>query len=975
MTFAPQAEVEWGEEDRLASLESFGILKTPREADFDDIAELAASSLQAPIAGVTFLASDRQWFKAEVGLGRRELALDVSICRHAILQTDLFVVPDLSRDPRFESNPLVAEPDGLRFYAAAVLKTAEGLPLGTLCVLDTQPRPDGLKDFDRLTLRVLARQVMAQLELRRSARIHEARASELLRQSQDGHASELKFRRSENLYKSLFNALDAGFCIVEMKFDEGGRPVDFQFLEVNEAFAAKTGLVDAAGKWMRQLAPDHEQHWFDRYGRVAMTGESSRFEDHAEALEARWFDVHAFRTGEPEARQVALLFIDVTSSRRAEQAVQESEAFLRLVINASSEAFYALATDGTTTLCNDAFLRVTGFASRQEVIGRKLHDLIHHSHPDGSPYPVDQCPIYQSAATGTSAEIFFRLNGTSFPVEYRAEPILVDGVNKGAICTFRDVTDRLAAGEALRRSEATLRDLNETLERKVEERTRERDRAWKSSRDLQVVLDQHGVIRAVNGAWTTVLGWTEQDLIGKRANDFTHAEDVALTEKALVLASMGPLPVLENRYRHKRGGYRWLSWVIAPEEGLIYASGRHITAEKLAAEELAAMQDQLHQSQKVEAVGQLTGGVAHDFNNLLTIIRSSVDFLQRPDLSEDRRLRYVDAISDTVDRAAKLTSQLLAFARRQPLKPEVFDVGEEVAGVAELVRTLVGARIVIELIAPLGVSFVSADVGQFEAALVNLAVNARDAMGGEGRLAFKVEKVSSIPAIRAHLRRPGSDVAVSVQDAGMGIAPDKLESIFEPFYTTKEVGKGTGLGLSQVFGFAKQSNGEVAVRSVLNQGATFTLYLPSVQTAQPTVKPMALKKHHTFGEGAWVLVVEDNEAVGTFSTEMMHDLGYKTKWAASAAEALDILERNANRFDLVFSDVIMPGMNGVEFARIVRERYNHLPVVLTSGYSEVLATEGHQGFDLIQKPYSVEALSQILLSALSARLFKGEETS
>ena len=386
-------------------------------------------------------------------------------------------------------------------------------------------------------------------------------------------------------------------------------------------------------------------------------------------------------------------------------------------------------------------------------------------------------------------------------------------------------------------------------------------------------------------------------------------------------------------------------------------------------------EEALRQSQKMEAVGQLTGGVAHDFNNLLTIIRSATDFLRRRDLPEERRRRYIDAISETVERASKLTAQLLAFARRQPLKPQVFNVGAQVESVAQLIRPLVGARIKIEIEIDDPDCFAIADIAQFETALINLAVNGRDAMDHEGRLTIRIRKVHAIPALRAQASRRGDFVAISMQDTGTGIAPDHLAAIFEPFFTTKEVGKGTGLGLSQAFGFAKQSDGDIEVTSTLGLGATFTIYLP--QAAQPSdaaVSAALSSEPATTGRGYRVLVVEDNDDVGQFSTELLEDLGYSVKRVANANAALAILSEDEFSADLVFSDVIMPGMNGVELAGIIRDRYPGLPVVLTSGYSNVLAENAHRGFELIQKPYSVESLSRILRKAIAEQGSVGAKT-
>jgi two-component sensor histidine kinase/PAS domain-containing protein len=307
----------WDENERLAALAAYDILDTPTERDFDDIVRLAAETFDAPIAVVNLIASGRQWFKAEVGIGARELPLDVSICAHAILQHDTMVVPDTRLDQRFVCNPLVTADDGLRFYAGALLKTPEGLPLGTVCVLDRQPRPDGITEHQRLTIEILARLVMKQLEMRRVIGAQRAHAAQLETEVRERQIAENARREIDQRYKSLFNSLDAGFCIIEMLFDSSGKATDYKFIEVNAAFVAQTGLTDAVGKWMRELAPNHEQHWFDIYGKVALSGEPVRFDNAADAL-GRYYEVQAFPVGGSDTKLVAILFTDITERRRAD---------------------------------------------------------------------------------------------------------------------------------------------------------------------------------------------------------------------------------------------------------------------------------------------------------------------------------------------------------------------------------------------------------------------------------------------------------------------------------------------------------------------------------------------------------------------------------------------------------------------------------------------------------------------------------
>ncbi|OPY94747.1 hybrid sensor histidine kinase/response regulator [Bradyrhizobium sacchari] len=387
-------------------------------------------------------------------------------------------------------------------------------------------------------------------------------------------------------------------------------------------------------------------------------------------------------------------------------------------------------------------------------------------------------------------------------------------------------------------------------------------------------------------------------------------------------------------------------------------------------------EEALKHSQRLEALGQLTGGVAHDFNNLLTVIRASVDLLNRPQLTEERRQRYITAIADAVARAAKLTSQLLAFARRQTLKPEVFDVGERLQSLHDMLATLLGPAIEIAMRLPSEPCLVNADASQFETALINMATNARDAMQGKGRISFTVEAAATIPDAPAHVPNshvPGNFgfVGVIVNDTGVGIPAARLGRIFEPFFTTKQVGHGTGLGLSQVFGFARQSGGEVTVTSEVGRGSTFSLYLPRVpadllpQQQAPNTAPAVADS------GMSVLLVEDNIELANFAADGLTALGYSITLVDNAADALAELVVDADRFDVVFSDIVMPGMTGLDLARAVHDRSIGVPVVLTTGYSEALSQEGSLGFDLVQKPYSIEELSHVLHRVARLRRVRG----
>ncbi len=532
------------------------------------------------------------------------------------------------------------------------------------------------------------------------------------------------------------------------------------------------------------------------------------------------------------------------------------------------------------------------------------------------------------------------------------------------IGTAINITDRKAVEERLQRREAELQELTATLEQRVAERTAERDRAWNNTQDLLLVVDLAGVIHAVNPSWTRVLGWEHGELIGRHYLALIDTADHAASKGALTTATHGTLDAFENRYLHKDGSARWISWVASPDADLIYASGRDVTAEKQRQTELAVAQEQLRQAQKIEAIGQLTSGVAHDFNNLLMVVSGGIDMLERQPQAE-RKARLLDGMKEAVKRGATLTRQLLAFSRRQPLKPEPVSLNRQIGAMQELLdHSLRGDVHVATRFAP-DLWPVEVDPGELELVLLNLCVNARDAMPQGGTITLAAENV--VDGIKKGCE--GAYVRLSVIDDGVGMSPDVLARVYEPFFTTKDIGKGSGLGLAQVHGFAQQSGGKVTIESEVGRGTTVNLLLPKSDktpvTREPHLIDFPATKEEEPDQGV-VLLVEDDYEVAMLATEMLSELGYDVIRTASAEGALGALA-NERGVDLVFSDVMMPGgMSGVELARAIRERRPELPVVLTSGYTfEDRGGVGARDFTIVPKPYQIDTLATILRQALA----------
>ncbi len=655
--------------------------------------------------------------------------------------------------------------------------------------------------------------------------------------------------------------------------------------------------------------------------------------------------------------------IDISARKSAEAALRASEELNRHILRASPDCVKVLGVDGRLEFMSEGGMCSMEIDDFTAVRGMYWPDV----------WPAADRSTAVAALTTALDGGTGRFQGVAptFKGNPRWWDVIVAPMSGAGdrierlLAISRDIT-------ASKRAEAEIRELNATLEARVEERTRERDRAWKNSRDLQLVIDLRGEFRAVNEAWTTLLGWSTAELVGRSFTDFVHPDDVPSSHEALAAASESALPVHENRYRHRDGSWRWISWVAAPEDALIYASGRDVTLDKLAQAELAAAQDALRQSQKMEAVGQLTGGIAHDFNNMLAVVIGSLDLLKRRAGALDARgQRHVEAAGDAARRAANLTQRLLAFSRQQPLRPEPIDANALVAGMSDLLRHSLGTAIGLETVLAGGLWRAHADPNQLENVILNLAVNARDAMPDGGRLTIETHNadLGSHDGVAQLGLAPGQYVLLAVTDTGSGMAEDIVAKAFDPFFTTKEVGKGTGLGLSQVYGFVRQSGGHVKLYSEPGFGTTVKIYLPrlvGVDAAALAVPAPAAP----LGRGREVvLVVEDEAAVREFSVDALEELGYRVLEADGHRAALRLLDAHPE-IALLFTDIVMPEVNGTRLASEARLRRPALKVLFTTGYTPDAVADDRaagSGVDLLGKPFTVEELAAKLRAVLDGR--------
>jgi two-component system, cell cycle sensor histidine kinase and response regulator CckA len=773
-----------------------------------------------------------------------------------------------------------------------------------------------------------------------------------LRQSRD--YAERELRESEKQYRLLFNANPHPMWV----FD----PVTLRFLTVNEAAIQHYGysLAEFLSMTMCDIRPEEElQKFLTMMRDPKHSGNADRQLWKHRKKDGTIIEVEissqpiTFRALNAEL----VLAHDVTVQRRAQAEVRESREQLQLLLDSTAEAICAIDNNGDCTLCNASCLQLLGYTDESDLLGKNMHQLLHHTHPDGRPYPLEECRIFRTFQRGegchASDEVLWRADGTCFPAEYWSYPISRDGLIVGSVVTFVDITERKRAEEQLRQSESRYRSIIEAAPYGVYR------------------VDRNGIIAMVNSACVAMLGYrTAEELVGLNTAIDVYVNPIDQL-RAADYAAGGPSVGFETTWKRKDGklitvrlGGRRL-----PEDDEL-PGGYEVFVEDIT--EQRTLQNKFEQAQKMEAIGRMAGGMAHDFNNLLMVISGYAQLLEDPAIDPKKLTHYVAQIQSATSKAAAVTRQLLAFSRRQVLEPTILDLNYVVKDLGKMLPRLLGEDVEVVTVLDPHLGTLRADRGQIEQVIMNLAVNARDAMPDGGHLTIETSNVE-LEAARYQRHEipvpPGRYVLLAVSDTGVGMDTETQHHIFEPFFTTKEIGKGTGLGLATVYGIVKQSQGFIWVGSEPGKGSIFKIYLPRLDV--PATEQAAQPILETLSGFETILLAEDEIALRDVSRVYLESKGYIVLEAANAKEALSICENYEAPIHALITDVVMPGLGGLDLAKLILKMRPGLAVVLVSGYTDrAMDIEScGSGTKFLQKPYSLDTLGRTL-RALLARVDK-----
>ena len=1072
------------ERARLAALRRYAILDSAPDPVLDRITCFAARQFNMPIAVISLVDENRQWFQATCGLDATETGRDVAFCAHAILDTDVFVVPDAHCDPRFAANPLVTGPPHVRFYAGAQLVNPQGHALGTLCVIDTEARHDFSED-DKVSLSDLAAMVADHIDMRYTA-------GDVLKEVESRVQAE--------------NSLAIAARQLELFFEYAPVPVavfdtEMRYLAASrnwcESFNLDSGAV--IGRSHKEVMPHIPDAWSDQYARC-LKGES--------------FDIDEDKLPKPDGgfhwvrRQIRpwrdrdgtigglIVFREIITHRKEMEAtLEQNRSFLDAVLQNVQDGIVACDAEGRLSLFNDAACRIAGL-SMKPLLPEDWVDTYSLFDADGkTPLAMEQTPLFKAfqGEVVKNQEIVLAPQSLSpRRVVCQGAPLYdTNGVKLGAVASMHDVTSSRAAeirvetalAEA-QKSEAHLRLITDSLpfmityvdldlryrfinrtgctwygqkahsiigrhvreiageaafdrlqshlefarhgvgvnfdtivsypdgvtrdiqcfylpdvdktrtvrgivaivmdvtgRKQTEEKLRASEKRYRSLYTKTPVMlhsvDSEGRLLSVSDFWLEKLGYSRNEVIGQKATDFLTTDSArrAVEKEMPEFVKDGTCKDVEYQIVAKSGEMRdiLLSAVADYDETGGFTRSMAVLTDVT---ERKVVERQLVQAQKMEMVGQLTGGLAHDFNNLLGVVMGNLQLLERSVKGNDAANRRIAAALGAVDKGAELNRRLLAFSRRQKLETQTVDPNPLIEGLGDLLTRTLGEAIALECRLGEKIPYVVTDPSQLESAVLNLAVNARDAMAEGGKLTIEsVHKpLHEGDTAREEGVAPGDYVMLSVADSGSGIPADKLDKVFEPFFTTKEVGKGSGLGLSMVYGFIKQSGGHVRITSEVGCGTTIRLYLP-VDTCSSCQSDTAQDIPATAEGGReTVLVVEDQVELREIAVGLLEDLGYSVREAENGRQALEALAAHDD-IDLLFTDIVMPGgMDGTQVAAAARELRPDLPVLYATGYAEAAVLrrgDVKAGENLVTKPYRQEDLAIKLRQALDPQTNTG----
>jgi PAS domain S-box-containing protein len=1022
------AEPALDETRRVETLRQYSVLDTLPEQALDDLTALAAQICGAPIALISLVDENRQWFKARFGTEMRETPRDISFCGHAVHERDLFIVPDATQDKRFAQNPLVTGEPRIRFYAGAPLVNSDDAALGTLCVIDHVPRT--LTPEQEQALRVLARQVMTHLELRRHTRelVESEDKFRLLAENitdvfwitspdftkvhyvSPGY-ERIWGRSAEELYVNphqwaecilpgereqvlgVFAALMGETATVSAEYriarpdgtirwvhargfqvrDDAGRVVRLtgivadtterkqaeiasrhvaslvQFSDdaiigkdmnsiittwnrgAEKIFGYSAGEMEGTSI-MRLIPADRQDEESQILGKIRRGESVDHFETVRRTKSGRLIDVSVtaspIKDSTGKVIGVSKVARDITERKRAEEARRTSEARYRSLFEHAPDGIVIADRQSYYIDANSRLCRMLGY-TRDELIGLHASDIV-------DPKEIQQISLALSEIKAKSDYHrewqLRRKDGSIFSADVIAT-VMPDGNLLGVI---RDITEQKLAQEKIAEQAALL----------------------EKARDAILVRDLEGKILLWNNGAERIYGWTREEVIGRRIGDFLYIDPNKFEEANKLAISKGEwYGELQHLTRDKREISVEARWTLIRDND---GNPKSVLAINTDITERKKIEAQFMRAQRMESIGTLAGGIAHDLNNILAPIILSIGFL-RTLIDQPQANKVLETIDVSAKRGADIVRQVLSFARGLEGKRIEVQPKHLLKDLEIIIKNTFPKDIRLQFSVPNGIWTILGDPTQVHQVLLNLCVNARDAMSNGGSLTVGVENcvLDQQYAAMNIDAKAGNYIVISVTDSGTGIPQDHLDKIFEPFFTTKELNKGTGLGLSAVMAIAKSHGGFVNVYSELGKGTTFKVYLPAMESSSEARKQSSEKISLPRGNGETVLVVDDEASILIVTSQTLEAFGYRVVTATDGAEALAIYVQHKDEISAVLTDMMMPIMDGAATIQALMRINPAVKIIAASGLaanSSAMKESDGRVKHFLTKPYTAETL-------------------